>query len=336
MAQQPRAVHVMSARRLLLAALVVAVGALPLATAPVGGGGGGASFDEPEMLGVPPVREFSALPEAGGARYYRIELTKGEAVRALLAVMPADFAPNALPGLLVAAPGLPTQPPPESVDLPEGVGFIASAPGAPHAQLRAWWPARVHVVLDTTFVAPADGAYTFVLHDGVEGGRVALLLGEGDASWTDWFRMPGVRADARAWQGAPAWSTYAWGLAGALVVLGPLALLRRTWPWAVPAALSVGAAGLAGASGGVSLADAARMAEPPLEAFAPGAVGLLVGFALVLLGVLRPGGERVTRVATAVVAVVAVVTFVGFLWGPVAALVACVMPAERVPEEARG
>lgn len=325
----------MRGRRLLLVALFVSTcGALPLATAHVSGGGaGGATYEEPERLGARPVREFASLPDAGGAQYYRLDLQEGETVHARLAVVPADFRARSLPALLVAGPELPTQPTPEAVELPEGVGFLAWPGEAPAGELRPWWPARLHVVLDASFVAPAAGTYTFVVHDAVEGGRIALLLDEGTNAWTDLFRMPGVRADVRAWHGAPAWATYAWGLAGALVVLAPFAvMLRRAWPWPVPAALSVGAAALAGASGGVALGDAWRMTQPPWAAYAPAVLGLLVGVALVMLGVLRPGGERATRIVTALVAVAAAATYVGFLWAPVAALVACVMPAENAAD----
>lgn len=267
-------------------------------------------------LGAPPARAFEAI-DAGEAHYYRVETGGAGEVRLRL------FAPPGSPpeGLLLAVlfgPDLPNETPvPAGVERPEGMGALVFPASGRAEALDARVPARRVVLLDRALALP-DAEHVLVLV--AEGdARVAVFV-EAGAAWPDWFLIPSLRGEERAWAGAPAWLTYAAALAG----VAPVAVYawranRREWP--LLAILGVFAAALFAASTLLLLVDAARAGGvAPLLV----AVGLALPVAALLATRMRPG--LAARALLAAVALVGFVAWSGFLWAPVAALAGALLP----------
>lgn len=274
-------------------------------------------------LGAPPAREFEAI-DAGEAHYHRFETGGAREVRLRL-FAPAGSPPEGLLLAVVFGPDLPNDTPvPVGVERPEGMGALVFPAGGREEVLDARVPARRVALLDRA-LALADAEHVLVLVAEADA-RVAIFV-EAGASWPDWFLMPSLRAEERAWAGAPAWLTYAAALAGG----APVAAYawrgrRRAWP--LLAILGSFAAALFGASTLVLLADAVR---------AGGVAPLLVavGLALPILSILatRMRSGLAARALLAAVALVGFAAWSGFLWAPVAALAGALLPEPARPRD---
>lgn len=319
----------------LVLALVAALSA-PLAAAHVlGEGGGGVSYETPEWLGAPPAREFGELPPAGGVVYHRLDLEAGQRVRARIALGEGAFEGGVAPGLVIAGPGLPTQPAPEEVEVPQGVGLVRFGPETPRAQTISWLPARLDVALDASFVAPETASYIFIVHDAAEGGRFTLFIETDAWSWLDLFRVPALRGEHRDWRGDAPWMAYAVGTLGAAAMLAPFASrLRARWVWSPALGAAVLAGVMLAASGALAARDAI-VAGGGAAHWWPAFVALGAAGGILALALLRPPGDTIARIGMGILAVGAMLGFAGFVWGPVAGLVAAISP-EDAPDEATG
>lgn len=266
-----------------------------------------------------PVRIFEETGAGLDVHYYRLDLANAGDVRVRLASVPGRE-PAEAPTLFLFGPEFTENASaPADVERPEqgGVSFLANerAEGAIPAL-----GVRTSVLLDRTIALDA-GAHVLVVRS-TAAAPIALLIDAPRSAWIDLFVLPGIRDDARAWTGAPAWPSLAAGALG-IAAVAAIGWRLRARPWSLHALAAFLGAALCASSGLALAADAARSGAGWLHAIAGvAAAGLAIASTRPPLA--RPRWWQ--RIALGAAGALALVTFAGALWGPIAMVAGALLP----------
>jgi len=278
----------------------------------------GDTLERATQMGPPPGRLFGSI-DAGEGHYHRFSTGGAPEVR-LRVFAPHGAPPVGLVLVILFGPGLPEDTPvPPDIERPPGMGALAFPASGREEMLDARVPARRIVLLDRA-LALADAEHVLVVRAEADA-RIAVFVEAPGMSLVDLAIVPSQRSEERAWAGAPAWATYAAGIAGAALV-APFAWRWRARHWPLLAILGVTAAGFFAASTGVLLLDASRARGVPWL--------LLAANALVTIAALAAAGMRgrpaLRRLLLGLAGIAGVLAWAGFLWGPLVAVAGALLP----------
>lgn len=328
-------------KRLALLALIVLV---PTASAHIEFlPGQGASLAEAIWLGNAPVIQYDELPEHGGIRYYKIDLTANETVRVRLARNPESFATGIPPSLALMGPGLTPRgfrpsflevPPNLTADVHQGVVRDTLEYDAVAAIASG-------TLVDFDFTPPQSARYTLAVYDEDQGGAYLLQIGDfAPVGFHRHYAVPQTATELRAWEGQ-SWAHTSLPTLATIILGGLLGIWRTRGRGRLPTLTFLGLVGavLILASGVSYIHQAVHHRELGLRAIlltltiAASHLAIAACLAFVADKAQEPP-RPAHRVAAIALGLLALLLWAGFIWGPGFVLAAGLFPQDKAsPDE---
>jgi len=278
---------------------------------------------------------YAELHEEEEAQYYRLDLKKGERLKAMLYIPIPEkgFKPN----LVIIGPGIPSQDTiPEYVEVPDGAGVaLVEAQEAAVPGYEPFTPSSYYYLAEFDLEIPVPGEYFIAVYAPDRGGRYGLAIGYREEFGVDeWLLIPLDVINIHQWEGqspafilAPIVAALAAGLLPIVWFKRHLLRTFRFWLAALAGLLYIGS----GLSTLVQMFIALSSAP-----FDPSAALTLVFAVLPILlgiGILKLGAKETMTIKTRSLIVLfglsGLIVWAGVLVGPVLAFVASVLPTFR-------
>jgi hypothetical protein len=282
---------------------------------------------------------YAELHEGGEAQYYRFDFAQGQRIHVSLLKSTASDDGDFVPGFVLMGPKLASQGTvPDYVEMPEGAGgMVVEGKNPTRATYEAFSPSAFYQLADLELDAPSSGTYYVAVCENSRGGHYGLAIGDRESfTLSEWILTPLSVISIREWGGQSL--PLAFAPAAAVFVVGIAILISRRRRTGSPRTLFQWTEAVAGllflASGFTVISQmliALTLAPLGLDAI----VTIVLALVPIIIGIfairfaLRKAANVRSRVIMAILGVLALFAWAGFVFGPILAVIASVLPDSK-------